>query len=108
MTYHQYWEEDVCLVKAYRKAQKLRADEQNYNAWLQGRYVYDALLCVSPCFNPYNKRPQPIPFHDEPYPFTQEEYEAQQRRAEARKQAENERKLQEWAERFNANFAQDE
>lgn len=43
MTYRQFWHEDCRLVIAYRKAYKIRQEEANRNAWLQGLYVFKAL-----------------------------------------------------------------
>ena len=43
MSYEQYWESDPKLAQYYRKAYKIRQDEINNNAWLQGMYVYDAV-----------------------------------------------------------------
>ena len=43
MTPAQFWEESPYLAVAYRDAYKLRREEQNEQAWLQGLYVYDAL-----------------------------------------------------------------
>lgn len=47
MSYDQYWNQDSSLVKSYRKAftmtQKWKYQEIDNAAWLNGRYVYDAL-----------------------------------------------------------------
>lgn len=51
MTYEQYWEMDSSLVIAYREADRMRTQRNNFNAWLAGRYVYDALCCASPIFH---------------------------------------------------------
>lgn len=52
MTYELFWEGDVTLPKLYRKAEKMRQEQQlndiNFKAWLQGRYIYDALIFASP------------------------------------------------------------
>lgn len=68
MTAHQYWEEDATLVKAYRKAYELKQSQENYSAWLQGAYVYDALCAVSPVLHAFAKKgAKPIPYLKEPY-----------------------------------------
>lgn len=36
----EYWDGDPWLVKAYREAYKIKQDEQNTLAWLQGMYNY--------------------------------------------------------------------
>ena len=43
MSYAEYWAGDPSLVQYYRKAYKIRQEEFNQNAWLQGLYVYDAV-----------------------------------------------------------------
>ena len=44
MSYDEFWNQDVSLVKAYRKADELRRRRQNEVLWLQGVYVREALL----------------------------------------------------------------
>ena len=43
MTEEQYWDKDCNLAISYRKAYKIRQEEINYHAWLQGLYVWKAL-----------------------------------------------------------------
>ena len=66
MTWDQYWHGDPMMVKAYRKAEKLRMERMNYEHWLQGLYVYDALTKVSPLFRDLGKRSSE-PYPEEPY-----------------------------------------
>ncbi len=46
MTYEQYWEQSPYLAVAYRKAYRLKREEENEQAWLQGLYIYDAFAVV--------------------------------------------------------------
>ena len=46
MSYGEYWEGDANLARSYRKAYRLRQEEFNTNAWLQGMYIYDAVSCA--------------------------------------------------------------
>ena len=46
MTYESYWEGDSSLTKYYRKAYKIKQEEMNNVAWLQGLYIYDAVSCA--------------------------------------------------------------
>ena len=39
----EYWAGDPSLVQYYRKAYRIKQDEINNNAWLQGLYIYDAV-----------------------------------------------------------------
>ncbi|MBQ8766533.1 MAG: hypothetical protein IJZ16_06990 [Clostridia bacterium] len=43
MSSAEYWEGDCSLTRYYRKAYKIKQEEINNNAWLQGLYMYDAV-----------------------------------------------------------------
>ncbi len=43
MSYAEYWAGDPLLARAYRKAYKIKQEEINNTAWLQGLYIYDAV-----------------------------------------------------------------
>lgn len=96
MTYDEFWNQDVRLVEAYRKAQELREKRRNQELWLQGMYVYEALCDASPLFRFSMKRGtiKPEPYVKEPYPITA---------AEVREREEREARIQE--ERLKAEFA---
>ena len=70
MTHEQYWYGDVTLVRDYRKAYQIQFERQrdliNWQAWIQGRYVYDALVEVAPNFNSLKPR-EPQPYDEKPY-----------------------------------------
>lgn len=92
MTYDQFWNEDICLVKDYRKADELRIKRKNAEFWLQGMYTYEAICNVSPILHAFAKGgTEPIPYPSKPYAITQEE----------RREREME-KLKEQAEGFRA------
>lgn len=42
MSSAEYWSGDPSLVRYYRKAYKIKQEQINNNAWLQGMYIYDA------------------------------------------------------------------
>ena len=70
MTSEQFWEQDCSLAKAYRKAFRLKQERENYLAWLQGMYIYEALCDVSPLLHAFAKSgTQPRPYSDKPYEF---------------------------------------
>ena len=74
MTYDQYWNDDCCLTKYYRKANELSKARKNQELWLQGMYIYEALCCVSPVLHAFAKsgtKPQPYP--DKPYAISDKE-----------------------------------
>ena len=103
MTSEQFWEQDCLLVRAYRKAFKIRQERENYLAWLNGMYIYEAICDVSPILHAFAKsgtRPRPYP--DKPYEFQSEK---PKKETNAEKQNRTADYLNELASRFNRSFA---
>lgn len=74
MTYDEYWHGDPSLARAYRKAYAMRRDERNWELWMQGMYVYTALLCVAPVMRAFTKgHVEPGKYPDEPFPITEQQ-----------------------------------
>jgi hypothetical protein len=97
MTEDQYWDGDCALVRSYRKAEELRRKNLNQQAWLQGLYIYDAILRASPILNPLAKKgTQPTPYVEQAYPLTKEEQEKQ----EAQKEKAREEKVRDYVQAF--------
>ena len=96
MSYDDFWNGDVSMVRAYLKAQELRDRRRNQDLWLQGMYFYEALCDASPLFRFSMKKGtiKPEPYVKEPYPITE---------AEVREREEREAKAKE--ERLKAEFA---
>lgn len=95
MSYDEFWNQDVALVRVYRKADELRRRRQNEGMWLQGLYIYEALCDVAPIYHAFAKKgTKPAPYAKEPYPITETEL----REMEERKRKEKE-------ERMKAEFA---
>lgn len=86
MTYADYWDGDAAMVKAYRQKDEYVRERENFNFWLQGMYIYEALLDVSPVLRPFAKNAKPQPYRSEPVPINL-------RQTEEMKKRENERKL---------------
>ena len=90
MTYDEFWNQKVDMVRAYRKAYELKRRQQNEMLWLQGAYVRDALLAtVGNMFS--EKGAKPIEYPSDPYPITAEQVEekeaAEKRKMEERMKA---------------------
>jgi hypothetical protein len=90
MTFDEFWNQDVAMVRAYRKAHDLRRRQQNEALWMQGLYVRDALLAtVGNMFADKSAKKNEYP--TEPYPVTAEQVEekeaAERRRMEERMKA---------------------
>lgn len=62
MTYEQYWYGDPQMVGAFRKADKMRQERQDSEAWLQGVYIKKALeATVGNMFKPKGSKPSEYP-----------------------------------------------
>lgn len=82
MTYEQYWNGDVDLVRYYKKAQEIKNQRKNQELWLQGMYIYEVLCDVAPIYHAFAKSgTKPRPYSEQPYPLTQEEQEQKEERA---------------------------
>ena len=87
MTVGQYWNGDPALVKKYRKAEEYRLQRKNTELWLQGMYVYEAIMDLSPILRSFVKNPKPEKYSSEPYPLTEKE---RNERAERKEKADAE------------------
>ena len=88
MTYDQYWNDDCMLTKYYREAEELRKERVNQEMWLQGMYVYDAVIRIAPILHAFAKKgTKPMPYVSEPYPINKKTVEdAEERKAKATSQ----------------------
>lgn len=106
MTPEQYWDEDCCLTKAYRKAYEIRRDRKNWEAWLQGLYIYEALCCVSPVLNAFAKKgTKPIEYSKEPYALTTDQKRDKELSAEKKAFEQGKTKMTAFMEHFNKKFS---
>lgn len=81
MTYEEFWEKDVEMVKAYREAERIKRKRKDWDLWLQGRYIYDALCCVSPILHAFAKEgTRPESYLEEPYPRTKKDIEEREQK----------------------------
>lgn len=67
MSYAEYWNMDCLLVKAYRKKAQIELEMKNQQAWLQGMYIYEAMMDVAPFVKFSTKPVKPTPYRTEPY-----------------------------------------
>lgn len=106
MTYEQFWEMDSSLAKAYREADRMRKEQENFNLWLQGRYIYDALCCAAPIFRSLAKSGTTArPYLEKPY----EIYSARPTKDEnERKKQRGLNAMRNIATRFNQSFRERE
>lgn len=92
MTYDEFWNDNPRKVRAYRKAEEIRQKTRDYDIWLQGRYVYDALCAVSPLLHAFAPNgTEAMEYTSEPYPRTRKDFKERQ-----------EKQMRERAEAFKA------
>ena len=66
MSPKEYWDDDPTLVRAYAKAFTLKRRRENFDAWLMGRYNYEALTVV--IGNALRRKgDRPIEYAERPY-----------------------------------------
>lgn len=67
MSCEQFYDERCDLTIAYQKAYRLQRERVNFDSYIQASYIRDALINVSPMFNPMTKKEQLDPWLKEPY-----------------------------------------
>ena len=73
MTEEQFWDRDSTLAIPYRKAYRIRQEEINYSAWLQGLYIWKALQTAPIFVNGFMPKGARVePYFDKPIDFTPE------------------------------------
>lgn len=70
LSYEDYWDGDCVKAKYVRQAYELIEEKENFYAWLQGEYVYEAIGALSPLLNAFSKSHKPLPYLDKPHPLT--------------------------------------
>ena len=85
MTYDQFWNEDVELVKFYREAFQLKQQLKEQDLWLQGAYFCEA---INSCFSD-PKKPKSYPA--EPFGYLGKR-KSKQKKIEQEQQSDNKAK----------------
>ena len=67
MTYDEFWNGDTASHRMYREANKMKIRSANMQAWVQGRYVYDAIGAMVPVLRAFSKARKPSEYPDHPY-----------------------------------------
>ena len=105
MTEEQYWDRDCCLTKYYRQAEEIRTEKANQMAWLQGKYVYDAIACVSPILRDFTKKgTKPLPYPDTPYPINKASVEDTKKKKEEKNYAKAKQYMEAYMVQYNKKF----
>ena len=96
MTPEQYWDGEGFLKKAYRKAYRMRMENEqkiaDRNSWYMGQYIISVLQCVPLLVAGLNvKQTTKLPeYPDKPF---LEKYEAEKKEKDRQKQQEDQMKL---------------
>lgn len=91
------------MVRFYRDKHRHEMERRNTELWLQGAYVYEAILSAMPAFNFFGKKRKPVPYRDEPMPLTGgEKKKSEERKAEKQLNA-GKQFVEAWAAAVNAN-----
>ena len=101
MTYHQFWDGDVFAHKAYKKAYELRQEDRNANYWLQGRYVYDAIVAVAPVLRAFSKAKKPAEYNEKPYDITASQRKRTEEEEERKRYERIKERVQLFADEYN-------
>lgn len=101
MPLSEYWNGDCTLTKVYHEAHKIKQEEKNQELWLQGLYIYEALLCSSPVFHDFVKKPKPLPYPEKPYELRKKEEPKEVK--EQKNMMDIMDKVKEWRNRIIAN-----
>ena len=94
MPIREFWNEEPDLLWAYRNSYmerlEIERDKDNYNAWLQGAYIFDAVS--KSIYNSFGRKDgmRALNYLEKPYDFGKSEKELEQERI-----LENERKIKE-------------
>lgn len=95
MSSAEYWEGDPSLPQYYRKAFKMRQEQENRNAWLHGLYVYDATISALTHLNTDKSKHKA--YAEKPYSFTPEAVEKDKEQKVVEEQAKAEVWMRQWA-----------
>lgn len=102
MSYQDFWDGDPDMVRFYRDKHRHEMERRNTELWLQGAYVYEAILSAMPAFNFFGKKRKPVPYRDEPMPLTGgEKKKSEDRKAEKQLNA-GKQFVEAWAAAVNA------
>ena len=80
MSPKEYWCDEPSYLANYIKADEYKMKRNNFENWLQGFYVYQAIGSLVPVLNPFSKEHKARKYLDKPIPITQQEQEEIERR----------------------------
>lgn len=100
MSYEQFWDGDVSAHRMFAKAEKQRLLKANRMAWLQGLYIYEALIEVTPYLKAFSKG-KPKPYTEEPHDIFADEAKKRKEREDKERYEKMRQKVADFAKSFN-------
>ena len=73
MSYSDFWDGDCDMAKFYREKFEIERERKNTELWIEGMYIYEALLDASPVFRDFTKHAKPLPYRERPVALTKRE-----------------------------------
>ena len=107
MSYEDYWENDVFIARFYRRAYDIKKERKNEELWLQGLYVYQAILAIAPALKAMSNA-SPEKYMEEPLPLTETEFKKREKRRAKLKQEEMIDKAERFASAWNKQMKEKE
>lgn len=86
MSYDEFWHGEPDRVNFYKKAYELHKETINNELWLQGLYVYRALMATSGYS--FGNKNDPPKYYEQPIPFTKAERKAYEEKTVEREKQE--------------------
>lgn len=83
MSYDEFYNKDHTLAADYRHIFKQKREKENFDMWLMGLYVYQAISRTAPLLIPFNEHPNPEPYLDKPLPIYDKVESAEEKKANA-------------------------
>ena len=66
MSADEFWNCDPRMYRVYREKDRIATEKQNEMLWIQGAYVYQAILLAAPRLNSI-KPEEPLPYPEQPF-----------------------------------------
>lgn len=103
MSWEQFWHGDPEMARFYRQAHEMQLKQKNFELWLQGRYVYEAIGDMAPVLHAFAKEGStPTPYPSEPYPITEKDVREREERERREKYERIKAYVGRWANETNA------
>ena len=102
MSADEFWNCDPLLYRAYREKDRIHTERENERLWLQGAYVYQAILLAAPRLNSI-KPEEPLEYPSKPFDLglTKDEEEDDMPTDEEIRKSPEYTKVLEWAMTVN-------